>query len=466
MATINTLLDLARNSLANDQFALETTANNVANQNTVGYTRQVVNWSSGDRVTLGGHVIEISPGVTSASQRDRVLEQRLQQGTQTQTGLEAQSSVLSQVENVFTLSSTKSSAFSTPIGTSLDSLFASLTTLSSAPADSATRQGVLNAANTLASTLNSAAQQLLGINQDVNGQVATNVAQVNTLTQTIAKLNLEITSESPNRDGGTLEDQRQSAITSLSKLIGLNQITTESNGIALTTTGGATLVSGSKAFNLTAVTVSGATQLHDSNGVVITAGTQGGAIGGLLAAQNTNIPAAQSSLDALAFNLATAINTQNAAGLTAAGLPGAPIFNLPGSASGAAASISVAATSISDVAAAAPGEGSSGNTNARLLAALGQSVGANGLTFAGTYGSLLSQVGSTASAVSLQSANQQTLVTQLQSQRDSYSSVSLDEEAANLAQYQRSYQAAAKLFSVVDTIFTSALNLGQQTTVA
>jgi flagellar hook-associated protein 1 len=43
--------------------------------------------------------------------------------------------------------------------------------------------------------------------------------------------------------------------------------------------------------------------------------------------------------------------------------------------------------------------------------------------------------------------------------------VSLDQEAANLTQYQRSYQAASQVFSIVNTLMASALNLGEETTV-
>ncbi|XWK66388.1 flagellar basal body rod C-terminal domain-containing protein [Tunturiibacter gelidiferens] len=43
--------------------------------------------------------------------------------------------------------------------------------------------------------------------------------------------------------------------------------------------------------------------------------------------------------------------------------------------------------------------------------------------------------------------------------------MSSDEEASNLTQYQRSYQAASQVFSIVDTLMASAINLGEQTTV-
>jgi len=54
----------------------------------------------------------------------------------------------------------------------------------------------------------------------------------------------------------------------------------------------------------------------------------------------------------------------------------------------------------------------------------------------------------------------------LTSQRNSLSGVSLDEEAGNLTQYQRSYEAAAKVFSIVDALMASALNLGVPTSVS
>jgi flagellar hook-associated protein 1 FlgK len=42
----------------------------------------------------------------------------------------------------------------------------------------------------------------------------------------------------------------------------------------------------------------------------------------------------------------------------------------------------------------------------------------------------------------------------------------LDEEAANLTQYQRAYQAAAQVFNIANSIMASALNLGERTTVS
>ena len=68
-------------------------------------------------------------------------------------------------------------------------------------------------------------------------------SQVNALTGAIAQLNQQIMITSPDADAGTLEDQRQEDLSQLSQLVGINQITTQNNGLAITTTSGQLLVS-------------------------------------------------------------------------------------------------------------------------------------------------------------------------------------------------------------------------------
>ena len=466
MATLSSLFDLSRNALAADQAALTATADNVSNQNTAGYTRQVVSFQSGASLTLSDGAIsrDGSPTVSASSQRDRVLEQRVQQQTQAQAGAASRAGVLSSVEDVFSLSGSTASAGSTEIGTALDSFFDSLTALASNPSDSVTRTSVLSAASTLATAFNTANTQLTGVQTSINGELTSSVSAVNALTASIAKLNKEIGENSPDADAGTLEDQRQLAISQLSQYVGLNQIQTEANGITLTTQGGAVLVAGGISSNLSSVNVGGQTEIRDSQGTDISAGVTDGSIGGQLVAQNQDLGGYRNALDALAYRVATAVNTQNAAGTDAAGNPGGAIFALTQSAQGAAGAIAVSAGSGSALASSAPGEGSLGNTNANALAAVASVTDASDQTISGQLGSLIGTIGAQSSALQQQSTDQSASLTQLTTQRDSLSGVSLDTEASNLTQYQRSYEAAAKLFSVLDSLLTDSINLGEQTT--
>ena len=84
MGTITSLMDIAQQALMADQEALSVTGNNVANQNTPGYTREVVSFQTIDAVTLSGGSFGSGVTATETSQRDRVLEQQVQQQTQTQ----------------------------------------------------------------------------------------------------------------------------------------------------------------------------------------------------------------------------------------------------------------------------------------------------------------------------------------------------------------------------------------------
>jgi flagellar hook-associated protein 1 FlgK len=469
MGSLTALLNLSRESLLANQEALNITSNNVANQNTPGYTREVATWQTFDSVTINGISAGIGSNVSAVSQRDRVLEQRVQQQTQLQAQSAALSSALSQVENIFGLSSTSTSAASTALGSSIDSFFNSLSALSTSPADTPTRQSVLASANTLAGAFNAATNQLANISSGLDQQASTGVSQINHLTSTIASLNQQIAALSPNSDAGILEDQRQQAIAQLSQHIGLDQVSTENNGITLTTANGALLVSGSNAYAMTTANVAGVTHILAGPGSPqddVTASITGGQLGGILNARDQRIPSFQNQLDQLAYAIGSAVNQQNQLGVDANGNPGQPIFNLPATAAGSAAAIAVAITNPQLIAAAAVGEGASGSGNALSLSNLTNAPLISGETASNFFASFLGSLGTAAASASTNNTAQQATLAQLTTQRNSLSGVSLDEEAANLTQYQRAYEAASKVFSIVDTLLASAINLGEPTTVS
>jgi flagellar hook-associated protein 1 len=466
MGTLTSALDISREALLADQVALNVTASNVANQNTAGYTNEVVSFQSTDAVTLSGSTYGTGVTASAVSQRDRVLEQRVQQQTQTQAQSGALESALQQVQNIFGLSSTSTSASSTQLGTDINSFFSSLSALTSNPSDTATRQSVLSAANTLAGDFNSTANQLAQVSSSLNQRVVSDVSQVNALTTTVASLNAQIASISPNADAGTLEDQRQLAIAQLSQLVGLDQISTPQNGITLTTSSGAVLVSGNQSYAVSTTQVGGNTDvLAGDPPQDVTSNLAGGDLGGVLQARDTELPAYSNALDSLAYGLGTQVNQQNEHGVDSSGNPGQAIFALPASQAGAAALIQVSAINPGAIATAVSGEGSAANDNATALASLSTANIVGSLTASGFLASYLGQIGSDTAGATTNSTAQQATLTQLTTQRDSLSGVSLDEEASNLTQYQRSYQAASQVFNIVDTLMASAINLGVETTV-
>ena len=131
------------------------------------------------------------------------------------------------------------------------------------------------------------------------------MSEVNSLTASIAALNLQIESTSPNADAGTLEDQRQQDLTQLSQYIGFDQTRTENNGLTLTTANGALLVSEGQSYALSTNPANGNVDIVSSAGQDITSGLTGGSLGGILQARDQDLPQVSSALNSLADAIGT-----------------------------------------------------------------------------------------------------------------------------------------------------------------
>ncbi|HZB87917.1 MAG TPA: flagellar hook-associated protein FlgK [Terracidiphilus sp.] len=483
MGTINSAFNLITSALDADQSALDIVANNVANANTTGYTREVPNFEETSPIQING--VQYGTGVTQTgpvSVRDSVLEQRLAQQQQLAASSGSELGALNTLQALFTPDSGSSGATAGDIGSDLTTFFSSFSALEANPTDSALRQQVLAAATTLAGDVSNAADSLNSQRTALDQEAAGVTSQVNSLTSAIAQLNRQIQSNSPATDAGTLEDQRVQDISQLSQSIGINQVTTENNGLSITTTSGQLLVSQAASFQLTTGQVNGVTDFF-VNGTDVTAQltTGGGSLGGFLTARDQDIPNALSSLDQLAYSVSTQVNAlnnagtnlngvegtgTNAAGVTGTGTTPLYIFNEPTQVAGSAAALSVITTDPSQIAAAGFGDGTGDDSNAVALANLANQGIVNGQSPTGYYSQFVSQLGSTVLRVQTDNTAQNASVTQLQTQVNALSGVNLNDEASSLQQYERAYQAASEVFTILDTVISSALNLGVQTAVS
>jgi flagellar hook-associated protein 1 FlgK len=273
-------------------------------------------------------------------------------------------------------------------------------------------------------------------------------------------------------------------------LIGINQSSTENNGLAVTTTAGQLLISDGSSYQLTTGSVAGVTHIFAGNTDVTTSlASGGGSLGGDLTARDTDIPNTLASLNQLAYSVTTQVNTLNNAGTDATGATGAAIVSSTTGAktldiftppptlvantasggtdvTGAAAAMSAVMTDPNLVAAASSGQGTGDNSNAIAMANLGSKTIVDGQTPTTFYSNFVSTLGSTVSNVTTENTAQTASVTQLQTQNNALSSVNLNDEASALTTMERSYQAASQMFATLNTIMTSALNLGEQTTVS
>lgn len=453
--SLSSSLGIALQALLSEQGAMSVTSNNIANINTPGYTREVANLVETPPFNFGN--LQYGTGVELASigsVRDKILQLRLDQETQTQGKLNTFTSGMNQIQTVF----------NEPAGEGLQSLlsnfFNSFQQLSTDPTNIGFRSAVIGAGQSLAAGFNQAGLALVTQQQDANQAVIQNVEQINQLTAQIAQLNGQIsTATGSGQNSNIFIDQRTQLISQLSQIVDVQQIAADGNSLTLTTNGGTLLVAGDQSFNLQTQT-NAVTGFQDvsAQGTDITSSIQSGSLAGNLQLRDQEIPSLLTSLNTLADGVATAVNTQSTAGFDLNGAAGGNFFTPPASASTAALNLSVAITDPTKIA--ASGNGTPGdNTNATALADLQKQKIISGQNPISYYSGFVFQVGNDTSNATSQLSGENLLVQQLQDQVNAVSGVNLNLEGSNLVQFQTAYNAAAQVASVIGQLYQTAINM-------
>ncbi len=454
--SLTATLSTATQSLFAQELELQVTNNNIANVNTAGYSREVVNLSEADPTQSG--TLSIGNGVNVAgiqSVQDELLTGRIQQQTSQQSSADAQVSALNELQTLFPSSGSS-------VASNLSSFFTSLTALSTDPANAADRQAALSSAQTLVQQFNSVASGLSAASTSLDTTVGTDVTQINQLATQAASLNQEIVQQNASgQSAGTLSDQLNQVELKLAGLTNISVIHSD-QGDSISTGSGTPLVLNSQSYSLQTTTGSdGHLQVLDATGNNITSSISGGDLGGTIQVRDTQIPALQNSLDTLANQFATSFNAAQAQGFDQNGNAGAALFTVPTTVSGSAASLALTTTnptaiSVSSISGSAA-SGSNGNLS--NLTAIQNAALPSGGTITTLSSGLVYQIGSLASNASTQSSSIQLSLTSLNDQQGAVSGVSIDEESANLVRFQQAYEAAAKVVSTIQSLFDTTINM-------
>jgi flagellar hook-associated protein 1 FlgK len=427
---------------------------NASSANTPGYSRQVAILQ--EAAPAGGDTPSPGNGVLLEgyqSVRDEIVQTQIQQETQSQSAANAQLASMQQIQPTFTTSTQD-------IGTQMSALFASISSLSTDPTSTAAGEAVITAGQNLATAFNGASSALTTQQTGLNSQVTQDVKQINELTQQIAALNPQISAmNASGQSSGVLEDQQNQLVLSLSALT--NVSTTQTNdGVTLTTGNGAPLVVGSQSFALqTATGTGGMQQVLDQNGTNITASLTSGDLGGTIQTRDGAIPDLLDQLDTLANQFGTAINAAQAQGFDQSGNAGQNFFSIPTTVAGSAAGISMAIRTPTSIAASSDGVVGS-NGNLANISAVQTNTLASGQTPGSAYSSLVYQVGTLTSNADAESTATTASLLQLSNQLSSVSGVSIDQESTNLITYQTAYEAAARVVTTIQSLFTITMAMG------
>jgi flagellar hook-associated protein 1 FlgK len=457
MSGLFSLLGMASRSMDAQRFGLDATGQNIANVNTVGYTRRVIDFASvpptDPRISAGSGVEVL--GVRAV--RDNLLDRRLYQ----EQPLESRAGA---IYDSLTVAQVAFGDAGKSIDAKLSAFFDSWSALADAPTSSSARSAVIAQGQQLASSFRDMAGRLTSSAQDADSNVRATVDQINTLASQIASLNQKITAAGV--DGSlTLRDQQGEALKQLSTLVDIQTITNQDGTVQVSYAQGHALVVGNVAYavGITNAPSTGLAQVM-SGADNVTNFVSGGKLAGYVNVRDTLIPNYKTQLDTLAYGIVSQVNTLHSAGFTASGAAAGNFFQPLGSATNAASLIAMNAAVVADpsqVAAAGVAATPGDNTQARALANLRDAQVLNGGTasFGDAWSLLVYSVGQDASSAKGEQDSRGEVVRQIVNLRDSVSGVSLDEETANMMKFQRAYEANAKFFNTINETLDTLLSL-------
>ncbi|MCL6649556.1 MAG: flagellar hook-associated protein FlgK [Chloroflexi bacterium] len=441
--------------------ATETISHNIANAATEGYSRQETMLVARPAATYFGYNSVGGPHPANGVDverirryRDPFLDRRFREANAELGRLGVSAASLGRIEQTY------NEPGESGIAGHLNAFFQAWQDVANNPEASSARAALLERSQSLALRFNQAAAAVRAEQQHLDLVVNERVREVNDFATRIATLNGKIAlaqglGQSPN----DLLDQRDRELDGLSKLAGIT-VSEQPDGTVTITLGGRALVTGTTTNALAAVTVpaTGFRQVvwaADNAAVALTSGELFGAVSvrdGDLANQLT-------TLNTLASALITQVNTLHAGGFGLNGATGLPFFTGTDATTMAVNPALLAnpqAVAAAGTLADLPGD----NAVALQLAALAEAQTMNGgtTTFGGFWNTFIAQLGVAVNHARTEEESQRILQGQLVRERASVAGVSLDEEAAHLVRFQRSFEAAAHVIAVVDSLLGTVIN--------
>jgi flagellar hook-associated protein 1 len=325
------MLGTGLSSLRALQRALDTTAHNIANVSTPGYSRQNVQFQT--RTPSVSGTSWIGNGV-DVSQVRRIYDQFLTVQSRNSSGnlarLEAFATQAERLDNMLGDTTNGLSA-------SLQAYSDALSEVSSTPGSIPARQVLLAEGRALAQRISDYDDRLRQMSADIDTRFAGEAREVSLIAIGIARLNGEITTATQNtgQPPNDLLDQRDRLIDEISSKVSVTTVH-EGDSINVFIGNGQPLVLGVTASEITTVTDPydpERTQfaLNTPTGTVdISRGVSGGTLGGLLDWRREMLEPARNEVGRISLAIAAQVNAQHREGMDLTGTLGGDFFNVGG----------------------------------------------------------------------------------------------------------------------------------------
>lgn len=313
------LLGISVSGIRVTQTALSTTGHNISNAGVDGYSRQRVDIRTNPATLSGAGYLGNGANVESIQRQvNDFVTQQLQKDTTLFKDLEAYHGYVSQLDNL--LSDT-----STGLASGLESFFASMQNGLDDPTSIPARQLILSESENLADRFNTLFSRFQTIENNVDEELQSAVANVNALVENVATLNQRISNAmgvANNAIPNDLLDQRDEALRELSELISIQTYDQGTGQVNVVIGSGQNLVVGTEARHLT-LEPSAEDQAkmdvvfeNGSRGLVVTDLISGGEIGGLVRFRDNTMDRVYNEFGRIAVVMADTFNKTHQQGVT------------------------------------------------------------------------------------------------------------------------------------------------------
>ncbi len=446
------VINIAQSGLSAYQNALDVTANNIANASNPDYSRQRADLtaaaSTQDANYSWGNGVQLAD---IQRIRDTLIDQQLRSNNSKYSDSNQQNVFLSNIQNLF----------SEPSDLGLSNLttafFNSWQQLSVTPNSVSLRNNVIQAAQTLSQSIQNINDGIDQVKSNIVGQLQDNVNTLNSDIKQIQTLNQQIfSSQVTGQQANDLMDARDKLLNNISNLANVN-ITYDNSGSAIVSIGGVLVADRSTATQFTVSNTSNGLTVTTSDGSA-TPNLTGGQLHALTDVYNNKIASYQNQLNNFVNRLMTSVNSAHTTGYTNTTPPQTGVNFFDNYTNGV---LSINKQILQDPnKIAVSSDGTSGNGDVAVtIAGLINQKDSNGTTLLDNYTSLITQVGTDTQNTANNAQAYQQLITQLQKQQSSVSGVSVDEEMSNVLQYQRAYEASAKILTIADQMMQTLLSI-------
>lgn len=468
MSKISSIMDVGKRSLSNSSTALQTVSHNIANKSTEGFSRQRVDMLAMPPISSGNNQIGQGARAGTITRTNNPWLEKQIQRENTQMGyLDGRADALARVEQVYNEQMNKG------LNQYMTDFFNGWRELSANPESTAGRAMVREAGFALAADFKRVVGQLREIQSDIDAQLQTSVAEINDFTREIAELNSKIATieVQPSTYANDERDRRDLLLKKLGEKIECSWAEGRDGMVTVTAGSAAVLVSGFENQKLSTLASGerGRMEVYYSstdNGTKFnfTKQFKGGRVGGVLEIRDDVIEGLLNHVDNMAHTFANQVNAIHGEGFDRYGNKGGAIFDIPLDKKYAAENIELNKTISADLGKIATGskpDAPGDNTIANIISAMQSQKVMNGgeATFDDYYNRQVGEIGSLANRANKTQEMQKNSLVQLKNIRESISGVSLDEEATKMIEFQKAYDASAKLIKTADEMFQTILDL-------